>query len=55
MGHDFSEVHVINSLDLLRTLLREGLVDRSNLWVYPLVLGTGKKVFAAGPRLPRCG
>jgi len=44
--HD--EVHVIGSLDLLQTLLHHGLVDRINLWVYPLLLGSGKKVFADG-------
>ena len=45
-GHD--EVHVIGSLDLLQSLLRFGLVDRLNLWMYPLLLGGGKKVFANG-------
>lgn len=44
--HD--EVHVIGSLDLVQSLLRSGLVDRLELWVYPLVLGTGKRVFAGG-------
>jgi len=44
--HD--EVHVIGSLDLLQSLLREGLVDRLDLWVYPLLLGSGKRVFADG-------
>lgn len=44
--HD--EVHVIGSLDLVQSLLRPGLVDRLNLWVYPLLLGTGKQVFAGG-------
>ncbi len=44
--HD--EVHVIGSLDLVQSLLRFGLVDRMNLWVYPLLLGSGKRVFAAG-------
>ncbi len=44
--HD--EVHVIGSLDLLQSLLRFGLVDRINLWVYPLLLGSGKQVFADG-------
>jgi len=44
--HD--EVHVIGSLDLLQSLLRFGLVDRMNLWVYPLLLGSGKQVFADG-------
>jgi dihydrofolate reductase len=44
--HD--EIHVIGSLDLVQSLLRAGLVDRFNLWLYPLVLGHGKKVFAGG-------
>ena len=44
--HD--EIHVIGSLDLVQSLLRPGLVDRLNLWLYPLVLGTGKQVFADG-------
>ncbi len=44
--HD--EVHVIGSLDLVQSLLRLGLVDRLNLWMYPLVLGSGKKVFGSG-------
>ena len=44
--HD--EVHVIGSLDLVQSLLRNGLVDRVDLWVHPRVLGTGKKVFGDG-------
>ena len=43
-----SQVHVIGSLDLVQTLLAERLYDRLNLWVYPIVLGEGKKVFAGG-------
>jgi dihydrofolate reductase len=42
------EVHVIGSLDLVQSLLRFGLVDRLNLWLYPLLLGSGKHVFADG-------
>jgi dihydrofolate reductase len=44
--HD--EVHVIGSLHLVQSLLRLGLVDRLNLWVYPLLLGSGKRLFAEG-------
>ncbi len=44
--HD--RVHVIGSLDLVQSLLRFGLVDRFNLWLYPLLLGSGKQVFGAG-------
>jgi dihydrofolate reductase len=28
--------------------LRHELVDRLNLWVYPVVLGSGKRLFADG-------
>jgi dihydrofolate reductase len=44
--HD--EVHVIGSLDLVQSLLRFGLVDQLELWMYPLVLGSGKQVFGDG-------
>jgi dihydrofolate reductase len=44
--HD--QVHVIGSLDLVQSLLHLGLVDRLNLWLFPLVLGGGKRVFAGG-------
>jgi dihydrofolate reductase len=44
----FDEIHVIGSGDLVRTLLREDLVDRLNLLLYPLVLGSGKRVFGDG-------
>jgi dihydrofolate reductase len=40
--------HVIGSLDLVQSLLAERLLDRLTLWVYPIVLGTGKKVFEDG-------
>jgi dihydrofolate reductase len=43
-----ANVHVIGSVDLVQTLLAERLFDRLNLWVYPIVLGGGKKVFAGG-------
>lgn len=41
-------VHVIGSLDFVQTLFAERLFDRLTLWVYPILLGTGKKVFAKG-------
>jgi dihydrofolate reductase len=44
--HD--ELQVIGSLNLVQSLLRFGLVDRLHLWVYPLLLGSGKRVFAEG-------
>jgi dihydrofolate reductase len=44
--HD--EVHVIGSLNLVQSLLRFGLVDRLELWLYPVLLGSGKQVFDDG-------
>jgi dihydrofolate reductase len=41
-------VHVIGSLDLVQSLLRVGLVDRLHLWLYPLLLGRGKRLFGDG-------
>lgn len=41
-------VKVVGSLDLVQTLLREKLVDRLDLWLHPITLGVGKKVFAGG-------
>ena len=41
-------VAVVGSLDLVQTLLREKLFDRLDLWVHPIVLGVGKKVFDGG-------
>jgi dihydrofolate reductase len=43
-------IHVIGSLDFVQTLLAEQLFDRLTLWVYPILLGEGKKVFAGGTR-----
>jgi dihydrofolate reductase len=43
-----NELHVIGSLNLVQSLLRFGLVDRLNLWQYPVLLGSGKHVFADG-------
>jgi dihydrofolate reductase len=41
-------IHVIGSLDFVQTLLAERLFDRLTLWVHPILLGDGKKVFAGG-------
>ena len=41
-------IHVIGSLDFVQTLFAERLFDRLTLWVYPILLGGGKKVFAGG-------
>lgn len=43
-----TNIHVIGSLNFVQTLLAERLFDRLTLWVYPILLGSGKKVFADG-------
>ena len=43
-----SNVHVIGSLGLVQTLFAEALFDRLSLWIYPILLGTGKQVFGDG-------
>ncbi|MGW9035593.1 dihydrofolate reductase family protein, partial [Streptomyces sp. NPDC055721] len=42
------DVKVVGSLNLVQTLLREKLFDRLDLWLHPIVLGVGKKVFDDG-------
>ncbi|MEW1958687.1 dihydrofolate reductase family protein [Kineococcus sp. NPDC059986] len=44
--HD--RVKVVGSLNLVQTLLRERLFDELHLWLHPLLLGQGKKVFDGG-------
>ena len=39
------EIRVWGSTELIRTLARHNLIDEYRLAVYPLVLGTGKKLF----------
>jgi dihydrofolate reductase len=44
----FDEVHTWGSGELLRSMLKEGILDRLDLWMYPIALGTGKRLFATG-------
>ena len=42
------QIHTWGSANLLQTLFREGLVDQVNLWVCPVVIGQGKRLFPEG-------
>jgi dihydrofolate reductase len=45
---DGPDLQVHGSGDLIQTLLRRGLVDEFRLWVFPVVFGSGKRLFADG-------
>jgi dihydrofolate reductase len=45
---DGPELQVHGSGNLIQTLLRSNLVDQFNLWVFPLVIGSGKRLFSDG-------
>lgn len=42
------DLHVWGSADLLQTLFRHDLVDTLWLMIYPITLGSGKRLFAGG-------
>jgi dihydrofolate reductase len=42
------EIHVTGSSNLIQTLVRSDLVDEFVVWTFPLVVGSGKRLFGDG-------
>ena len=42
------EIHVSGSSNLLQTLLKHDLIDELRLWIFPVTVGSGKRLFGDG-------
>jgi dihydrofolate reductase len=51
-AEDGGEIQVHGSGNLLQTLLKRDLIDTLRLWQFPVVIGTGKRLFGDGA-IPR--
>lgn len=47
---DGPDLWVHGSGNLIQTLLKNHLIDRMHIWIYPVTVGSGKRLFAEGSR-----
>jgi dihydrofolate reductase len=47
-GVDGPELQVHGSSNLIQTLLKHNLIDELHLWIFPVVVGNGKRFFGVG-------
>ncbi|HJV98537.1 MAG TPA: dihydrofolate reductase family protein [Arthrobacter sp.] len=48
LREEYNQVHMFGSGVLIRSLLAADVLDRLHLWLYPVTLGQGKRLFDAG-------
>lgn len=48
LREEYGQVHMFGSGVLIRSLLAADVLDRLHIWLYPVALGQGKRLFDAG-------
>jgi dihydrofolate reductase len=48
LREEYNQVHMFGSGVLIRSLLAADVLDRLHIWLYPVTLGQGKRLFDAG-------